>query len=272
MTKALDYLLKAEMFTEYFHKGANAEARRLHQEAIKADGKFARAYSCYAYATLQAYLYNWWEKEPWEALQEMQRSAADSLGNDSSDYWNHWMEAAVLLYSKDFVGAKKRYKDVALMVASDAIPEDQRAFAVDHADMLLLTGNPKQAIDDINAVLKAGFPERWFHWVLAWAYYIDGQHQTSLDLLLNFSNPRNAIRKNVICNLVALNKESEAKAQAQIFIAEEAAQGISYGDGIGAPVLEKLLAVEDRVPFEHASVKNLWKERMTVAFKDILQT
>jgi hypothetical protein len=244
----------------------------LHQEAIKADGKFARAYSCYAYATLQAYLYNWWEGKPEDALKEMKDSAGKSLGNDSSDYWNHWMEAAVLLYNKDFEEAKKRYKDVALMVAKDAIPADQRAFAVDHADMLLLTGNPKQAIADVNAVLATGFPERWFHWVLAWAYYVDGRYETSLNVLKKFSNPRNAIRKNVICNLVALDDVSEAKAQAEIFIAEEASQGIRYADDNGAPVLEKLLEVEDRVPFEDKSVQAKWRERITAAFKDVKQT
>jgi predicted Zn-dependent protease len=263
MTKALDYLLKGETCLHYFRKDANAEGQRLYKEAINADANFARPYAYQAFAVLQAYLYNWYAGT--DAIKDMTYYADQALVVDPNDYQNHWIRAAVYLYSRDFTNAKKKYADVALMAAKDAIPEELRAFKVDNADMLLLTGNPKQAIADVNDALKTGIPERWFYWVLGWAYYVDGQYNESLTAFSNFRFARNAIRKNVIANLVALNKVADAKKEAALFLLEEKADGCTYAVA-GQPVLPGLLAIEDRVPFESQAQRDIWKGHLQQAF------
>lgn len=270
-TEALDYLLKGETYLQYFRKDANDEGQRMYKAAMKADPAFARPYAYQAYAVLQAYLYNWYAASPDAAITEMTIYADQAIAVDPDDYHGHWIRAAVSLYSRDFTDAKARYAAAAPIVAQRGIPDDQRAFQVDRADMLLLTGNPKQAITDVTAALKAApVAERWFYWVLGWAYYVDGQYQESLDTFAKFRVPRNAIRKNVIANLVALNNMTEAKNQAALFLGEEKEQGITYAPA-GQDTFAGLSKIEDRVPFEDKTQLQLWKDRLQQAFDKVPQ-
>jgi hypothetical protein len=270
-TEALDYLLKGEAYLQFFRKDANAEGQRMYRAAIKADPTFARPYAYQAFAVLQAYLYTWSAGSADAAIKEMQIYADLAMAVDPNDYHGHWIRAAVSLYSQDFANAKAQYAAVAPTVARQGIPDDQWAFQVDRADMLLLTGNAKQAIADVTTALNAApVPERWFYWVLGWAYYVDRQYPESLNAFARFRVPRNAIRKNVIANLIAVNDLGEAQKQAALFLDEEKAQGITYA-APGQSVIPGLLAIEDRIPFEDKNQLQLWKDRLQQAFDKVPQ-
>ena len=272
MPMALDNLLKAEVYLTYFSKDAYKAARRLYLEAIDTEPELARPYTELAYAVLQAYLYNWYEGKPEDAIQEMKDLVAKALDKDPQDPYNIWVKADVMLYCKNFDGAHSTYEN-ALGGAKMLNPThaDEWAYQVDYADFLLLTGDPKTAISIVNGVLgSCPLQEKWFYWVLAWAYYVDEQFDASLDALSHFRNPRNAMRKNVVANLAALGRLSEAQAQATAFLVEEKAQGITYAVQ-GDLVLPGLSSIEDRVPFKSPAMLQRWKNDLEKAFDKLVQ-
>jgi hypothetical protein len=107
--------------------------------------------------------------------------------------------------------------------------------------------------------------EKWFFWVLGWAYYVNGQYDESLDVLGKLGNPRNAIRKNIIANLVALNRPADATYHAHKFLAEENEQGITYAAS-GKPVWAAMEVKENKLPFQDKKQLQIWKNHLEVAF------
>lgn len=265
MDKPAQLIAKAETFYSYFRRDANAEARRLLLQAIEIDPNRAQAYAELAYADLTAWLYNW--DPAITSLDEALSRAERAVACDECDYYNHWILADVHLYRRDFDQAAQLFEVARKKAADQAIPEEQRAMQVDWADMLLLTGKTKQAIEVVeDAIAHSPVPERWFHWVLGWAYYADGQYERSLAALNKLGNPRNAIRKNVIANLVALKRHDEAMVHAEKYIAEEGDQGIRFA-AAGAMVWPALEPIEDRVPFKEGKQQSDWKHQLSEGFK-----
>lgn len=270
MDKAFQYYSKAETFNLYFRREPNVEARRLYQAAIDERGDFAQAYSQLAYAQLQAWLYNW-DFDSSEGLPEEAWSNANrAVQLAPNDYYANWVLADICLYRKDFRQAATLYHTVFSLAEQQAVPEEQRAIRVDHADFLLLTGDSRSAVQQAQGVIseRGVVPEKWFYWVLGWAHYVDGNYQQSLDALSKLGNPRNAIRKNVITNLVALTDQgesrmAEAKGEAERFIEEEQDQGVTYAD------LDALLFKENKLPFNDDEKLSEWKDRLKRGFEDV---
>src|SRR5882724_1470372 len=176
MPTALDNLLKAEVYLTYFSKDAYKAARSLYEEAIDAEPALARPCTELAYAILQAYLYNWYEGDPKDAIQEMKDLVAKAHAKDPNDPYNTWVWADVCLYSKDFPNAISGYAALGGPQMLHPTLADRWAYQVDYADLMLLTGDAKSAISIVNGVLSScPLPEKWFYWVLAWAYYVDEQ-------------------------------------------------------------------------------------------------
>ena len=272
MDKASQYLSKAEILYLYFRRDAAMEGQRLYREAIKLappPAQLAQLHAELAYSQLTAWLYNW---DPnMQDLDEALSNVDEAVRLDPDDYYNHWIAADVHLYLRDFDTASKLYDDVRAMAATQAIEEEIIAIQVDRADMLLLTGDAAGAISEVEkAISNSAVPEKWFYWVLGWAYYVDGQYQKSFDVMEQFFNPRNAMRKNVIANLVALNKLSQAEHNAHHFLEEEKEQGITYA-APGQPVWPGLEKVEDRLPFKDVAQLDAWKDRLRQAFQNIVQ-
>lgn len=266
MDKPAQLIAKAETYYSYFRGDANAEARRLLRQAIEMDCSLAQAHAELAYAELTAWLYNW---DPAITNLDSALSHAErAVGNDDKDYYNHWILADVHLYRRDFDKAAELFELTRTKAADQAIPEEQRALQVDWADMLLLTGKAKQAIGLVQeAIAQSPVPERWFHWVLGWAYYADHQYELSLKALHKLGNPRNAIRKNVVANLVALKRHDEAKAHVAKYLTEECEQALKAVPK-GSMVWPAMDEIEDRVPFRDGKQQAQWKDRLSTAFKD----
>lgn len=268
MDKPSQMIAKAETYYLYFRRDANIEARRLLQRAIDADSKLAHPYAELAYAELTAWLYNW---DP--SIQNLDNAlnyAKQADANEPNDYYNLWVLADVHLYRREFGPAEGLYEKVRGLAKDQAIPEEQNAVHVDWADMLLLTGKTKQAISVVTAAIEQSpVPERWFYWVLGWAYYADKEYRLSLQAMRKLGRPRNSMRKNVIANLVALDRIDDAKTQAKRFLEEEKDQGITFADP-GQPVWKRLEEVENRVPFADDGQLSLWKQHLGTAFKDLV--
>jgi hypothetical protein len=113
-------------------------------------------------------------------------------------------------------------------------------------------------------------PERWFHWVHAWALYEEGRYQESIDALAPIGTPRNAMRKNLIANCVALNQLAEAQKHADLFVKEEARQGTTYAPK-GQLVFPGLEKIEDRLPFHDPKRLQRWKDHLAPAFQHTIQ-
>ncbi len=279
MDQALDYYIKAETYFLYFSREANVEARKLHAKAIAAKPDFTRAHADYAYSMLHAWLFGWDDDVTLDAI----RYRADqALQQDSSDFYAQQVMADVLLYCREFDLARDGYARARELAKTQAIPEDLLSVDADWADMLLLTGKASDAIGVVTRVIeKSCVPERWFHWVLGWAYYQNGQYDESLAALFALRNPRNAIRKNVVASYAARSEVEEdpakakelldkAKEHAKRFLDEEREQGTYYGIE-GGSVLDRLLEIESRVPFEKDTDAGRWKHHLKLGFDGVMQ-
>src|SRR5215467_8363410 len=79
LNKAFSYHLRGWTFYLYFRADANAEARRMYREAIREDGRFARAHADLAYSLLHAWLFNW---DPAVTMDQARRHAEAALEID----------------------------------------------------------------------------------------------------------------------------------------------------------------------------------------------
>lgn len=269
MDKPSQYIAKAETLYLYFRRDANVESQRLYREAIKLDPQRAQPYAELAYSQMTAWLYNW--DKDMKNLDDAMANAQQAVKIDSNDYYNHWIVADVHLYRREFDDASRIYNDVRAKAATQAIDEEIRAVHVDWADMLLLTGDPGAAITEAEtAISQSAVPERWFYWVLGWAYYVNGDFQKSLDAMSRLGNPRNAMRKNLVANFVALNQVSTAQYHAHTFLEEERLQGITYASP-GQLVWPGLEQIENRLPFKDTKQLDLWKDRLKQAFGNLVE-
>lgn len=269
MTKAFDYFLRGWTFYLYFRRDANLEARRMYEEAIRADPKFVRAHAELAFSMLHAWLFNW------DASVTMDRAKAHvdaALRIDPEDYYSQWISASCDLYRRDFDRSSASYDRALVLAQAQAIPDDIAALRVDRAEMLMLTGRTGEAIGEIESVLglPGHIPEKWYFWVQAWAYYDAGRYRDSLRALGHISQPRNAMRKNLIASHVGLGDLERARTEAARFLGEEKSHGIVYAQA-GGDVLPGLLAIEDRLPFKNPGRLKHWKDHLSEAFRGLTQ-
>lgn len=279
MDQALDYYIKAETYFLYFSREANVEARRLHAAAIAVKPDFTRAHSDLAYSMLHAWLFGWDDDVTLDAIKYR---AAEALRHNPSDFYAQQVMADVLLYCREFDLARDTYDYARDLAKKQAIPEDLRSIDADWADLLLLTGKATDAIGVARRVIDdSNVPERWFHWVLGWAYYQNGEYAESLDALFALGNPRNAIRKNVVASYAARSEVEQdparakefldkSKEHAKKFLEEEKHQGTFYGIE-GGSVLDRLLEIESRIPFEKESDAGRWKHHLKLGFDGLAQ-
>ena len=287
MDRALEYYVKAETFYLYFDRAANAEARRLYQLAVdeerkKAKPEFARPFSDLAYSILHAWLFNWDSSATLEMANDLTMEALDIADND---YYSRWMRAAIRLYQREFADADSGYEEAMALAADQAIPEEQRALRVDWGDYLLLSGQAEQGVSAVEqAIAESPVPEKWFFWVHAWALYETDQFQASIDALHRLRSPRNAMRKNLIADYVALGDVASGQGQstdaanyyglartlAARFLEEEAAQGTTYAPP-GQLVWPGLSEIENRIPFKDPSRLARWKGHLERAFEGLVQ-
>jgi tetratricopeptide (TPR) repeat protein len=267
--QAFDYFLRGWTFYLYFRRDANLEARRMYREAIRVDPQFARAHAELCYAQLHAWLFNW---DPAVTLDEAKSHIDTALRLDPNDYSIHTIAGACHLYRREFDESAAAYDHALELGRTQAIPDDMGALRVDRAEMLMLSGRTAEAIAEIESVLdqKGHIPEKWYHWVLGWAYYDAGRYEDSLKALSHIGKPRNAIRKNLIANHVALGNLAKAQEQAVAFLQEEESQGIAYAAGDNH-VLAGLLQVEDRLPFRNPDRLKRWKGHLATAFEGLRQ-
>lgn len=287
MDRAFDYYVKAETYYLYFDRASNGEARRLYAQAVaeerqKSERNVARPFSDLAYTMLHAWLFNW---DPDVSLEVANDLATEALDIADNDYYSRWIWSAIQLYRRNYDAAHNGYRDAMELAASQAIPEEQRALQVDWADYLLLTGEPAQAVQVVEtAIEQSPVPEKWFHWVHAWALYEDGQYQAAIDALHRLRSPRNAMRKNLIAAYVALGDEAAndgretdaanyygiARSHAERFLREEADQATTYVPR-GQLVWSGLSGIEDRIPFKDPKRLERWKGHLGRAFEGLVQ-
>lgn len=286
MAQALDYYLKAETYYLYFDRAANAEARRLYRQAVEEERKkekpeFARPFSDLAYSILHAWLFNW---DPSASLDEAHDLAAEAIEIADNDYYTRWMMAAILLYQRQFDESERGYNEAMRLAVEQAIPEEQRALRADWADYLLLAAQPGAAVQQVQqAIEESPVPEKWLFWVQAWALYETDQFQASVDALRRLRNPRNAMRKNLVADYVALgdlaSQQSSAEAanyyelarfHAKKFLNEELNQGITYAPP-GQLVWPGLSQIEDKLPFRDPTRLERWKGYLERAFEGLVQ-
>jgi tetratricopeptide (TPR) repeat protein len=188
--------------------------------------------------------------------------AAKSVSFDEEDYDNHWSLGSAHLISRRHSQALAAYdKALALARAQKAPLVNQASLQVDKADALFLSARPgragqkqiEQAIRDTQGAMKQvpNDPKRQhWNWTLGWAYYEAGDYVRSLDALLQFRNPPDAILKNLIATYVALGLTERAQQVAKEFLARNPDYDLS---------------LENRRSYRDPKRRRLWISRLKAA-------
>jgi tetratricopeptide (TPR) repeat protein len=188
--------------------------------------------------------------------------AAKAVGYDEEDYDNHWSLGSAHLISRRHSLAIAAYdKALALARAQKAPLVNQASLQVDRADALFLSAGPDRAgqrqiaraINDTQDAMKQvpNDPKRQhWNWTLGWAYYEAGDYVRSLDALLQFRNPPDAILKNLIATYVALGLTERAQQVAKEFLARNP----NYD-----------LSLENRRSYRDSKRRQLWKSHLRAA-------
>jgi hypothetical protein len=252
---AWEYYLQGFRLHHRMTREANLEATRMFEQAARLRRRsgaddFARAYSHWSFTLLTALLNDWLETGDAKRAARLRKTivghAETAVKIDPEDYDNLWSRASAYLYDGNVKGALADYKRaLTLAEKQNAPPVTIESLRVDQADALFFTGGRKeiqQAIDDTLLAMArvATDPKaRFWNWSLGWAYYelafydkggnLDN-YARSLAALSLVPKPNPHVRKNIIANLVALDRLDAAQRLAREFVVHHPGYTIALED------------------------------------------
>ncbi|TCR87904.1 MULTISPECIES: adenylate/guanylate cyclase domain-containing protein [Rhizobium/Agrobacterium group] len=186
---AYDYYLKGKAIwadpTKVTPEG-NEEARQLFEKAIALDPNYSSAYAELSYVEVRAYQSGWGDGAA--ALQKAEELANKAL-ELSDDFSSHWYLAIVAWNKGDFDKSFREYETARRINPND--PD----LAADMAEALIYGGEPKRAIEQIEAAKNRNpFYPFWYDWNEGKARYMAGQYQAAIDAIARINSPPNDVR------------------------------------------------------------------------------
>jgi adenylate cyclase len=221
---------------------SNRHAREMFNQAVKIDKNFARAYGHLSYAQLIAWLHGWNDEnldpEIPISIAAMSANAQRAFGIDKDDYYNSWSQAVALVYGyssnldlDQLNGGLVEFDRAVSLAKEQASSFNVYDLQVERADALFFAGRDglpdvqKAISDTLDAITNSPRNTPWFLWTLGWAYYEMGFYENekdniglSLNTLLQFKNPPDLIRKNIMADYVVLGAVEPARKMAADFI------------------------------------------------------
>jgi tetratricopeptide (TPR) repeat protein len=187
---------------------------------------------------------------------ELAQAAVDL---DPDDYDNQWSLATANLYSGRVDEGLAGYDKALDLARKQGAPVvNVASIIVDRADAFFYTAKMdatglsqvQRAIKETEqAIADSTDPKRHhWNWTLGWAYYEAGEYATSLNILLQFNNPHDLIRKNIIASCGALG----LKELASPYVTKFRSANPKY-----------TLLMEDRWPYQDSKRLARWKEHLS---------
>ena len=196
----------------YISKSANDEARLLLERAISLDPDYCEAHWQLANTLIFSWLL-------WGDAQEPNHRNALALARraveiDPSDSTARCTLGYMLLYDHRWADAEQEY-DAAVRLG----PNNAHAFA-DLAYFHVMNGRPQEAVSAAAHALRLNpRPPGWYFWITGTAQVASGQYENAVATLRREETYRSASRRMLAAALALLGRDSEARAEATLFLA-----------------------------------------------------
>jgi tetratricopeptide (TPR) repeat protein len=162
--KPYDLWLEARSLIKSHTQQDSAEARRLLEEAIQLDRKFARGYGLLSYVAVQE-CWRGWVPDPAAACEKALELALQAVGLDPDDYDSRWSAAIAYLWNEDYERAISSFER-----ARQGNPYDTDLL-VSMSDGLVAVGRAEEALEQTREAIRrsGGKPPAWHRWNEAFA-------------------------------------------------------------------------------------------------------
>ncbi|UCH21511.1 MAG: adenylate/guanylate cyclase domain-containing protein [Deltaproteobacteria bacterium] len=199
---------------EYFYRlkeGDNSQARKLFEEAIRLDSKFASPHALLAWTHLID-IYFGWSKSPIESFELAEKLAEKTLELDDSIDFAYTLLSQIYLFKRQY---------------DRAIEEGERAVALNpngaHAYAFLglilhFSGRPEDAIASVKKAIRLNpIPPDFYLGFLAQAYRLTGKYEEAIKACKRAldQNPDNLIVQAILtacCSMLGNDKEARKAA------------------------------------------------------------
>ena len=195
----------------YVSKSANDEARLLLERAISLDPDYCEAH----WQLANTLIFGW---QLWGDAQEPSHQNALVLARravqiDPSDATARITLGYMLLYARRWADAELEYDEAVRLGPSNA-----HVFA-DVAYFHVMNGRPQDALSAAAHALRLNpRPPGWYFWITGTAQVACGQYESAVTTLRREETYRSASRRMLAAALALLGRESEARAEATLFL------------------------------------------------------
>ena len=215
MLSAFDCYTKGREIFFARTREANAESKRLMEQAISMDDQFSRAHGFLAFVYIYEYR-NGWSNDPQKSLDLAMQCALKAFSLDPADAVCHWRLGSCYLYKREFQRAISEYEKALVKNSNHA------GFLAETASILIYTGQTDKAIDQIQRAMRVNpnHPE-WFFAQLAWAQLEAGDEDTACATFAKINNLPTVYFPQYIDALIRTNKSAEAIEKVRILLQQE---------------------------------------------------
>ena len=215
MLSAYDFYTKGREIFFSRTREANAESKRLIEQAISMDDQLARAHGFLAFVYIYEYR-NGWSDDPQQSLDLAMQSARKAFSLDPADAACHWRLGSCYLHRREFDRAITEYEK------ARAGNPNHAGFLAEGSTHFLMTGQMDKAIDQIQRAMRVNpnHPE-WFFAQLAWAQLEAGDEDTACATFAKINNLPTVYFPLYIDALMRTNKSVEAIEKVRILLQQE---------------------------------------------------
>ena len=206
--RACGLVLRGNHLIQQYAKEANAQARRLFEEAIRIAPEYGRAYCVLSRAHNLDWRYSW-SAEPDCSLNAAVELARRAIHLDPLDARGYAELGFAHLY-------KQRHDEsIAEYLRATALNPNDAGIIAEYADSLVYTGQPEKSVEVMERAMRLNpyYPD-WYLWYLADAYSAMGESAKVIATVQRMQNP-NEGRRMLAASFAELGMMDEARTEAE---------------------------------------------------------
>jgi adenylate cyclase len=198
---AYDLYLRARELANRHRRDELPQAKSLFEQAVERDPGNARAHAWLADLNLQA----WWQTRAAEDLAAAEKHSTLGVRLDPEDSFCHACRGQVLLFQRNYDGARHHFGRAASLSPNDA------GIAAMMAMFLMYTGNPQEAIARIESAMRLDpYHPEWYVEGLALALMNARRYEEAVKVFSSLEEPTYYVHAYLAGCLAALDRRQEA--------------------------------------------------------------
>ena len=198
---AYDLYLRGRELANRHRRDELPQARSLFEQAVERDPGNARAHAWLADLSLQA----WWQTKAAGDLAAAETHSTLAVRLDPEDSFCHACRGQVLLFERNYDGARHHFGRAATLSPNDA------GIAAMMAMFLMYTGNPQEAIERIESAMRLDpYHPEWYVEGLALALMNARRYDEAVKVFSSLEEPTYYAHAYLAGCLAALGRRSEA--------------------------------------------------------------